>query len=286
MLLEHRFVEPVQPGDHLGQVHDRVDAGVRLAPVRGDAVGDDVDPAEALVLHDQLVSGLRFDHDCRVDAAALAHQVLGAGGLPFLVGDAGDEQVAAQLCARFGDRRQCQHRGSASALVIGGAQAEHPVAVDPGHQRIVRPARVSDGVGVRVQAERRPAARAAQPAQHVRPSGRRLDDLDVGARVLKPLRDVRGDLGLARPGRDQPRGHRLDAHHRAEQLGNLPGGNRHRRRLLAACGALSVHTEYGKHCFRQRAKSSRARGRHQIATIPDAARPPQPEKCGRKFRTA
>src|SRR5262249_28513453 len=63
--LKYRLVEPVQPGDHLGQVHDRVNADVRLAAVRGHAVGNDVNPAETLMLDDQLVRWLRLDHNGR-----------------------------------------------------------------------------------------------------------------------------------------------------------------------------------------------------------------------------
>ena len=46
-------------------MHDRVDASLGGGAVRADAVRDELDPAESLVLDDQVVGGLGLDHDGR-----------------------------------------------------------------------------------------------------------------------------------------------------------------------------------------------------------------------------
>ena len=76
----------------------------------------------------------------------------------------------------------------------------------------------ADGVHVRVQEQRLPAARAARDADRVEAPGRDLLDLDLEPRALEPVGDEAGDLPLARRALDQVGVDRVDADEVAEQL--------------------------------------------------------------------
>ncbi len=122
------------------------------------------------------------------------------------------------------------------ALVVGGAEADHPVALDDRRHRAPGPARVADGIDMGVEAQRRarrPSPR--QPGDDVRPPGRDFVDDDLDAQRAQPLDDEGGDGALARRARDEPRVARVDPDEIGEERLELARGRSVMRsvRLLA-----------------------------------------------------
>ena len=222
---EHVAVESVQPGDHLGQVHDRVNSDRRGA-----------DPCAATPW---VITSIQPNPWCSTTSSSV-----GCGSMTIAASMPARARPGAPTRSRPPPRRprrpragrraaasptdasdaQHEHAGRTAGLVVGHAEPVQQVPVEPRDQRLIRPVREADRVGVRVHAERGTAAGAAQPGQHVRPSGLDLDDLDLGAGAGEPLGDELGHAGLARAGGNQPRRHGLDPDHGAEQIDGLGCG--------------------------------------------------------------
>ena len=97
-----------------------------------------------------------------------------------------------------------------------GLAAVQPVAVDPRDERVGHPV-VADGVEVRAQQQRAPAATARRADEHAGAPRRRLEPLRDQARIARPARHERRDLRLARAARHERRVDRVDRDQRAEQ---------------------------------------------------------------------
>ena len=179
--------------------------------VRGDAFGLDLEADEALVCDGELQLR-RLDDDRGVGARVFEH-----GGrsdrCELLVGDCGDDRVAAQA---FASRGGVHDRGQ-SALHVVRATAVHPPALDARLERGVH-SRNADGIEVRVEHERAAAAGARFDGDHAR-TVVRADELGLEAGVPAPLGHEARELGLAARAGDQLGIDRVDRDELRDQLG-------------------------------------------------------------------
>jgi hypothetical protein len=121
--------------------------------------------------------------------------------------------TADRLCAGEHDRGEARLHVVRTAAVEAAVLDERLVsAVHSGD---------ADGVHVRVEHERAPAAGAARDPDDVRPSRRDLLHVDVEPGALQPLGDEAGDVGLPRGARNQLRVDRVDGDELLRELGEL-----------------------------------------------------------------
>lgn len=144
----------------------------------GDAARLDLEADETAVCDSDLQLR-RFGNDRRIGGHVLEHR-FGADGRELLVGDRGDNHVAALLTR--GQRRD-EHRRQRALHVVASTPVE-PAVVDAGLERRFH-AGDADRVEMTVQ-EERPATAAASPARdHTRPLV--AEDLDLEAASATPL---------------------------------------------------------------------------------------------------
>ena len=206
-------VELLDRDQDAAHLRDRVDPEIRPRAVRGPSGRLDVEGEPAAVGDAETLVG-RLGDDRRVGAPA-REQGLGADARRLLVDDGGDDHVAAQstpcaLGAGARDRREAR-------LHVVGAAAVEPSALDPGGQAAVR-LEQPDRVQMAVEQQRPAAAAAPRDADHVRPSGSDLHDLDLQPRALEPLGEHAGDRGLAAAVRRERRVDGVDGDQLRRQL--------------------------------------------------------------------
>ena len=144
--------QTLEPADDFSRMTDRVDPDVRSRPVRGPAVDDDVEPAEALVGHDRPPEPERLDDDRRVHPVA-PHEIHRPLGRRLFIHREGDDEIAPQPTTGSDERLEDEDLDGGVPLVVGRAEADHPVPGDDWHHRAVGPTRVPDGVDMGIQAE-------------------------------------------------------------------------------------------------------------------------------------
>ena len=115
-----------------------------------------------------------------------------------------------------------EHASAGVQAVLRRFTADACVVTEPTHLRLVRPRHAgdADGVRVRVEHERRAAARAARDGDHARAPARLVDDRHVQAARLCPAGDEGRDLGLARGARYERGVDRVDR----DEVGEQPRG--------------------------------------------------------------
>jgi hypothetical protein len=169
---------------------DGVDAQVRARSVGCAAQDVDLGPGEPLVGERHLQIA-RLRDDGRVRRELLQH-LGGAGAGVFLVGDAGQDDVAAQWPAPDGVRGGGHHGGDA-ALHVGGAPAEDLPVLDARKQRIAVVGAVGDGVQVAVEHEGTAAAGAAGDGDERGAAGPSFQAVDLETALAQPGFAVVGD---------------------------------------------------------------------------------------------
>ena len=214
---EHVDVEPVQALDHFSHVHDRIDAIIGRRPMGGLAVHDHVDPSESLVLHDRAGQPVGLDDHHRVDRSR-RQQRLRADRHPFFVGDERHEQVTAERCPGLDQLAKREQPRHTTGLVVGGAEPDHPVALDHRLERAIAPVREPDRVEVRVHAQRRSRSRSREAHERIHAPRGDLGHLDLDGQVCRPRRDEGGGGAFAGSVRDQPGCDGFDPHEVGEQL--------------------------------------------------------------------
>ena len=210
VLFERRQHAPhVRDGIHAVGAERRM----RRAPARRDR-----DPGEAPVRQAQ-IHPRRLRDDGGVGMDLSLPQVVQHGfhtcAVAFLVRDGGDVHIARRPGAR--ERLRGEQDGREAAFHVQGTPAEEFVVPDRGPVRIDE-AFHADGVEVRVEQERTPAARARD---HAEDTGAVFlfggDDRDVRPEALELIRHESGDPGFARRARHEGRIDGIDRHQPAEQ---------------------------------------------------------------------
>ena len=169
-------------------------------------------------------------------ALQLCSSRLRADAAGLLVGHRRDDDIAAEpepgaLDSGERDRREAR-------LHVVGAPAVQASVLDAGIQARVR-LEQPDRVEVAVQEQRAAAAGPAGDADHVRPAGRSLLDVDLEPCLLEPLREHGRHRRLATAGRDERRVDRVDRDEPGGELlelGHRIGLQRGIQRPVAAIG--------------------------------------------------